>query len=234
MLQIRFIQCFLGEFSRECSWNGVAYSADFMDFFQMLHPGRFFVLFGFLGFVLFSSALAQTDEKKTVVVKGKQAGGPFTEERPASMCFKEVKVSREGSQRVKFEITMAGPLPTGVDLESAYFFCFDFDVDNKASTGYVGVKSPNYGGDMSFYVSKGKKDALFVAYSTSMPVQGRARTFTLSGLKVRGDTIEVSARSEVFRMFDSCKFFISAIMWKYEKGRRVSETTVDQTSIRKL
>lgn len=61
--------------------------------------------------------------------------------------------------------------------------------------------------------------------------KGREREITVSKFKVRGNTVEVSVRSELFSMFDSFKFFVSTKQQVFEREKLINETQVNTTNV---
>jgi len=190
-----------------------------------MHPARCFSIFLSL-LTIFSLTVSQAeDEKKSLTIKGKRPDGPFTEQKPGFLHFREVIITRESSQRLKFDITLAEDIPN--DLKDSVSFYFGFDIDNDASTGTVFTTVPNAGFDMGFHIYRTKGMGLFKSWSNAANLKGRSRDIDISGLKVKGNKIELMARSELFRMYDSFKFYMVSNIDFYEKGKKVNEVDVD-------
>lgn len=186
------------------------------------------VCLGTLCLLLPAPGFAQ-EAKPSLVVQGKVPKEGYSEQRPDYMHFKDVKVTREGKQRLSFDITLQGKLPANPKESVSYYFGFDIDQD--ASTGGVSANSPNFGQDVGFFIYQNQGDSKFVVSSNSVEYKGRVREIDVSGLKVKGDKIEVKVRSELFSFFDSFKFFLSATQRMYDKGKLVNETQVSTTPI---
>jgi hypothetical protein len=189
------------------------------------------ICLGTLFLMPLESGLAE-EAKPSIVVQGKVPQGGYSEQRPDYMHFKEVKVTREGKQRLSFEITLQGKLPANPKESISYYFGFDIDQD--AATGSVSANAPNFGQDIGFFVFQNQGDSKFVVSSNSAEYKGRLREIDVSGLKAKGDKIEVKVRSELFSFFDSFKFFLSASQRIFENGKKVNETQVDTTPITKF
>lgn len=113
-------------------------------------------------------------------------------------------------------------------------YYFGFDIDQDAATGAVSANSPNFGQDVGFFIYQNQGDSKFVVSSNSVEFKGRQREIDISGLKVKGDKIEVKVRSELFSFFDSFKFFLSATQRIYDNGKLVNETQVNTTPVTKF
>lgn len=178
---------------------------------------------------LVSTPLHAEDAKKTLTVTCKPPEGAFSDQRPDYLHIKEVVITRTGAQRLQFEVTMLGEIPKN-PKESVSIY-FGFDIDQDPSTGGVAAHSPNFGQDLGFSIYQNQGDTHFQIASNSVEFKGRSREIKVSGLKVRGDKIEVDVRSELFSMFDSFKFFVSASQRIFEKGKQVSSTQVSTSPV---
>ncbi len=187
---------------------------------------EFFAAIVCLGLFLPAPAFSE-EAKPSIVVKGNPPKGGYSEQRPDYLHFKEVKVTREGKQRLSFDITLQGELPAN-PKESVSFY-FGFDIDKDASTG--GSSDPNFGQDVGFFIYQNQGNSKFIVYSNSVEFKGRNREIDINGLKVKGNKIEVKVRSELFSFFDSFKFFLAAKQRVYESGKRVNETDVNTTPV---
>lgn len=190
-----------------------------------MHASRFLSLFcAAFSFCALSVSQAE-DAIQTLVIKGDKLDGPFSEQKPDFLHFREVVVTRESPQRLKFDITLSGDIPS--TLKDNISFYFGFDIDNNDSTGTVFVHVPNAGFDMGFSIYRAKNTGLFKIQTYAADVKGRKRDIDVSGLKVRGNKIELMARSELFRMYDSLKFYINSSVEYFDKGKKVNEVDVD-------
>lgn len=190
-----------------------------------MRASRFLSLFC-AAFSLCALSVSQAeDASQTLVIKGKKADGPFSEQKPDFLHFREVVVTRESPQRLKFDITLSGDIPS--TLKDNISFYFGFDIDNNDSTGTVFVHVPNAGFDMGFSIYRAKNTGLFKIQSYAADVKGRKRDIDVTGLKVKGNKIELMARSELFRMYDSLKFYINSSVEYFDKGKKVNEVDVD-------
>lgn len=167
--------------------------------------------------------------KKTVVVAGSPAGQGYSEDRPDYLHFKEVAVTREGAQRLKFDITLQGKIP--VNLKDAVQYYIGFDIDSDPSTGGNAVTVSNFGQDIGVFISQGLGDIRFHCDSNSVEYKGRKRDIVISGLKVKDDKIVVEVRSELFSQFESFKFFLSASHTRYDRGKKLSDIQVNTTPV---
>jgi hypothetical protein len=187
---------------------------------------------GVLSFCVLSSALNAEEAEKTLTVKGSPVKAAISEQRPDYLHFKEVKITREGKQRLSFDITLQGEMPKNPkDSVSIYF---GFDIDEDPATGSVAAHAPGFGQDVGFYIYQNQGDTRFLVHSNSVMYKGKLREIDVSGLKVRGDKIEVKVRSELFSFFDSFKFFLSASIRPYSISGGTSETQVHTTPITKF
>ncbi|MCX6971691.1 MAG: hypothetical protein NTV93_16260 [Verrucomicrobia bacterium] len=167
--------------------------------------------------------------KKTVVVAGSPAGQAFSEDRPDYLHFKEVVVTREGAQRLKFDIKLQGKIPT--NLKDAVQYYIGFDIDSDPATGGNAVTVSNFGQDIGVFISQGLGDVRFHCDSNSVEYKGRKRDIVISGLKVKDDKIVVEVRSELFSQFESFKFFLSASHTRYDHGKKLSDIQVSTTPV---
>lgn len=169
------------------------------------------------------------EAKQSLVVVGSVPAEGYSEQRPKYLYFKEVKIAREGKHRLSFDITLQDELPKN-PKESVSFY-FGFDIDSDASTGGVAARSPNFGQDVGFFIYQNQGDDKFIVSSNAVEYKGRLREIDVSGLKVKGNKIEVKVRSELFSFFDTFKFFVSATQRIFENGKRVNETQVHTTPV---
>jgi hypothetical protein len=190
-----------------------------------MHASRFLLALCGAFIVLVSSDSYAEDSKQTLVIAGKKPDGPFTEQKPDYLHYREVVVTRTSSQSIKFDITLAGEIPT--NLKESIGFYFGFDVDNDNSTGTVFSTGSNAGYDTGFSVYRMKNMSTFKAKSLSKTFKGRVREIDVTGLKVRGNKLELIARSELFRMFDSLRFYMVSQVDFYDKGQLVNQVDVD-------
>jgi len=165
-----------------------------------------------LALVLAASAIpafAQSaSAPKSITVAPSPAHQAFSEDRPDYLHFKEVVVTREGAQRLKFDITLQGKMP--VNPKEAVAFYIGFDIDSDPSTGGSGVNVANFGQDIGVFIFQNRGENRFRSESNSTEFKGRKREIAISQLKVRDDKIVVDVRSELFSQFDTFKFFLSA------------------------
>ena len=192
----------------------------------------FLLSLGVLTLCTFSSSAGAEEAGQSLVVQGKPPKGAYSEQQPDYLHFKEVKITREGKQRLSFDITLQGELPKN-PKESVSFY-FGFDIDQDASTGSVAAHAPGFGQDVGFFIYQNQGDSKFIVYSNAVDYKGRMRSIDVSGLKVRDNKIEVKVRSDLFSLFDSFKFFLSASQTIYSNGKKVSETQVNTTPITKF
>ena len=174
--------------------------------------------------------LAQTaPDKKSVVVAGSPVKHPFSEDFPDYLHFKEVVVTREGAQRLKFDITLQGLLPA--NPKETVGFYIGFDIDSNPSTGGNTANVSGFGQDIGVFIYQNRGDTRFRSDSNSVEFKGRTRDIAISGLKVKDDKIVVEVRSELFSQSDAFKFFLSASQIRYERGKKVSEIQVHTTPV---
>ena len=180
-------------------------------------------------FAIACTTLRAADIPQTLTVKGNSPKGEFSEQRPDYLHIKEVTVTREGKQRLNFVVTLMGDVPSN-PKESISFY-FGFDIDSDSATGHIAANSPNFGQDVGFYIYQNQGDSRFKSWSNDVLFKGREREITVSNFKVRGNTVEVSVRSELFSMFDSFKFFVSTKQRIFERGKLINETQVNTTNV---
>lgn len=191
-------------------------------------------ILAFLGVTFLGlSAYAESGtEKKTVVVAGSPPRQAYSEDHPDYLHFKEVVVTREGGQRLKFDITLQGMLP--VNPKETVGFYIGFDIDSDPSTGGAAAHSAGFGQDIGVFIFQNQGDNRFRSESNSVEIKGRMRDIAISGLKVKDNKIVVDVRSELFSQFDSFKFFLSASQIRYERGKKVSDIQVHTTPVTKF
>lgn len=177
-------------------------------------------------------SLSAEEGAQSISLAGVRSGGSHSKQKPAFMCFKEVVATREGDQRINFKITLEGEIPSDKNLGIVYYV--RFDLDQGPSRGTFTAGTPDFGRDISFRIYREKASALFKSKSSTAYIDGRRREITLSGLRVSGSTIEVSARSELFRIYNPLRFYVLSLLTIYNKGESVSEIGVDKTPVGSL
>lgn len=167
--------------------------------------------------------------KKTVVVAGSPNKQGYSEDRPDYLHFKEVVVTREGGQRLKFDITLQGKIPTNLKDEVRFYIGFDIDSDPSTGSNSFGVSS--FGQDIGVFIFQDFGDTHFRCDSNSVEYKGRKRDIVISGLKVKDDKIVVEVRSELFSQFEAFKFFLDATHVRYDHGKKLRDVQVNTTPV---
>ncbi len=178
---------------------------------------------------LFSLDVHAEEEKHSLLVEATAPKQVFSEQRPEYLHIKNVLVTREGTQRLEFEVTLLGKMP--INPKESVSIYFGFDIDKDSSTGSVTAQSSNFGQDVGFFIYQNQGDSKFRVTNNSVDFKGRQRDINVSKFKVDGDKISVSVRSELFSMFDSFKFFVSVSQRVFEKGKMVNETQISTTPV---
>ncbi|MFZ4775757.1 MAG: hypothetical protein ACOYM3_10355 [Terrimicrobiaceae bacterium] len=179
-----------------------------------------------------SSAPARAElatEKKTLVVEAPATTSSYSKDRPDYLHFKEVVVTREGAQRLKFEITLRGNLPANPKENVSFYI--GFDIDSDPLTGGATADKLAFGQDIGVFIFQNSTDSRFRTESNGVEFKGRRREITISGLKVKDDKIVVELRSELFSAFETFKFFVSASQARFEDGKRINSIQVHTTPV---
>lgn len=192
------------------------------------------ILFTVVATAFSSPIFAEESEttKKSITVAGSPVKEAYSVDRPDYLHFKEVTLTREGTQRLKFDITLQGKMPASLKNEVSFYIGFDIDCD--PSTGGVDLNHRGFGQDIGIFIVHKQNDTRFHASSNTVEYKGRKREITISGLKVSGDKMEVELRSELFSQFDTFKFFLSVSQIHFEQGKQISDTQVHTTPITKF
>ena len=151
----------------------------------------------------------------------------FSDEKPAYLYFKEGAFTRTGSQRVDFEVQLAGEIGLAARKQEVVF-TISFDIDNTASTGREAITFPGLGVDATVWLKKEPNLSKFNAYSDEVMVGGKKYEIEITQSKVSNDKIEVSMKSELFAKYPDFRVYALSKHTFLEKGRETSEIVVDQ------
>lgn len=126
---------------------------------------------------------------------------PYSEERPAFMCFKKIVISPRDSGSYDVEITLQEPLPRSLPEGRGAYYTMNFDFaelhpEKSAPTD----GTPNFYSDLIISFTRGSGNSKFDYYDSTLHFRKRDWEFKIFNFKARKDTISFSLRSPLFAL----------------------------------